>query len=188
MTKQEVTDKIESIKKNTALPEKQKAQLLKVYEEKLASFKEEPKKEVPAKKTEANAKPAAKKAAKAKVPAKKAETKPATKGKKNCEELIEREEKAAAQGYDVDELIKTTKERRAKAKLAAAAKAEAPKKTEATKNKEVVEKATNKVVTNVAKRVEDDDVSESEIEKLIAEYEEAIKKLKAVLARIKAKK
>jgi hypothetical protein len=45
MTKAEVTSKIEAIKKNSAIPEKQKAQLLAVYEKKLAEFKEEPKEE-----------------------------------------------------------------------------------------------------------------------------------------------
>lgn len=41
MTKAEITSKIEAIKKNNALPEKQKGQLLELYAKKLAEFKEE---------------------------------------------------------------------------------------------------------------------------------------------------
>jgi hypothetical protein len=83
-----------------------------------------------------------------------------------------------------DKVIKQAKERRAKAKANAKKRANEPKKTPATKNKEKVEKTTEKVAVNVEKRAEKGQVSKAEILKLIAEYEDAIKKLKKVLAKL----
>ena len=86
--------------------------------------------------------------------------------------------------YNCDTLIKEAKERKAKAKERAKERAKEPKKTPATKNKEAVEKTTERVAANVEKRAEKGNVTASEIEKLIKEYEDAIKKLKDVLSGI----
>jgi hypothetical protein len=83
-----------------------------------------------------------------------------------------------------EKVIREAKERRAKAKANAKKRANEPKKTPATKNKEKVEKTTEKVAVNVEKRAEKGQVSKAEILKLIAEYEDAIKKLKKVLAKL----
>lgn len=79
--------------------------------------------------------------------------------------------------YDCDELIKQAKERKAKAK----ARAEQPKKTEATKNKEKIEK----VYDNVKERAESKDITKTEIEKLISETETLLKLLKSKLTSLK---
>lgn len=126
-------------------------------------------------------KPAKEKKSKAEKPAKESAT-------SNCEELEQREEKAKSSGYDIDELLKKAKEQKAKAKARAEAKKDEPQKTPATKNKEAVEKTANKVVTNVEKRADKGNVKASEIEKLIEEYEEAIKKLRKILAELKEEK
>ena len=84
-----------------------------------------------------------------------------------------------------EKVIREAKERRAKAKANAKKRANEPKKTPATKNKEKVEKTTEKVAVNVEKRAEKGQVSRAEILKLIAEYEDAIKKLKKVLSSLK---
>jgi hypothetical protein len=76
--------------------------------------------------------------------------------------------------YDCDELIKQAKERKAKAK----ARAEQPKKTEATKNKEKIEK----VYDNVKERAESDDITKGELEKLISETKTLLKLLEAKLS------
>lgn len=190
MTKAEVTSKIEAIKKNSAIPEKQKAQLLAVYEKKLAEFKEEPKEE-PKKKEEAKPKAEPKTESK---PEAKTESKGATKPKRDdddvadCDELEEREVKAKKYGYDLDELLNKAKEGKAKAKKRAQERANEPKKTPATRNKEAVAKTTERVTTNVEGRAKKGSVDAREIEKLIAEYEEAISKLKKILAGLKGDK
>lgn len=71
-------------------------------------------------------------------------------------------------------VIAQAKERRKKAKE----RANAPQKTEATKNKEKLEK----VFDNVKERAETEDVSKSELQKLIAETESLLKFLKRKLA------
>jgi hypothetical protein len=86
-----------------------------------------------------------------------------------------------------DELISKADERKAKAKAAAAKRANEPKKTDATKNKETIEKAASRVEKNVEKRVKKDNISFGEIKKLIAEYEDAIAKLKVLLAKAEGK-
>lgn len=106
----------------------------------------------------------------------------------DCEELQEREEKAANNGYDINELLKSAKERKARAKEAAEKRKNEPKKTPATKNKEAVEKTTEKVTSNVQHRAEKGDVGKAEIEKLIAEYKQAIEKLEAILKGLDTKK
>jgi len=190
MTKAEITSKIEAIKKNSAIPEKQKAQLLAVYEKKLAEMKEEPKEE-PKKKEEAKPKAEPKTESK---PEAKTESKGASKPKRDddedldCEELEEREVKAKKYGYDLDELLTKAKEGKAKAKKRAQERANEPKKTPATRNKEAVAKTTDRVTTNVEGRAKKGSVDAREIEKLIAEYEEAIAKLKKILAGLKGGK
>lgn len=79
-----------------------------------------------------------------------------------------------------DELISKADERKAKAKAAAEKRANEPKKTDATKNKEAIEKAATRVEKNVEKRVKKGDVSVAEIDKIIAEYETALTKLRAL--------
>jgi len=72
------------------------------------------------------------------------------------------------------ELIAQAKERIRKAKL----RANAPQKTEATKNKEKLEK----VFVNVKDRSENEEISKSELLKLISETESLLKLLKRKLA------
>jgi hypothetical protein len=118
---------------------------------------------------------------------KKAESKP--KAKK--EDKSEPKEKPTSKMTDEEyraycaELMAKAKERKAKAKVAAEKRADQPKKTPATKNKEAVRGAAERVEKNVEKRVEKGDVKVAEIEKIILEYEEAIRKLKALLKKAK---
>jgi len=79
--------------------------------------------------------------------------------------------------YDCDELIEKEKTRRAKAKE----RASKPKKTEATKNTEKLEK----VFDNVKERAIEEDITKSELEKLISSTEDLLKLLKDKLAKLK---
>ena len=79
--------------------------------------------------------------------------------------------------YDCDELYEKEKQRRAKAKE----RASKPKKTDATKNKEKLEK----VFENVKERAMEEDVSKSELEKLISSTEALLKMLKDKLSKMK---
>jgi len=72
--------------------------------------------------------------------------------------------------YDCNELIKQAKERKKKAQE----RASLPKKTEATKNKEKIEK----VISNVKERAEVDNISKTELWKLIQETEQLLNLLK----------
>ena len=83
-------------------------------------------------------------------------------------------------------MIDEAEKRKAKAKAAAEKRASMPKKTPATKNKEAVEKTAGRIEKNVEKRAKKGDVTVSEIEKLISEYEDAIKNLRALITKIKA--
>jgi hypothetical protein len=85
--------------------------------------------------------------------------------------------------YDCDDLIEEAKERKAKALAAYEKRKNAPKKSAATKSKDAVIRAEK----SVEKGVKKGDISISEIEKIIAEYEDAIKKLKALLETAKNK-
>lgn len=151
---------------------------IKELEAELAKLKakDEPKKKVESKKDES----------------KKASAKPKRKSDEadevDCEDLADREEKAKKSGYDIDELLKKARESKAKAKARALAKKDEPKKTPATKNKEAVEKTTSKVTASIEKRAETGNVSAIEIEKLIAEYESSIKKLRKLLEKVKSAK
>lgn len=177
MTPQEIKDKIASFEakaKNPSLPPSAVTALNKM----IADLKGQLKDDAPAEKKTDAGKSATKASKKAERKAKKEKGAPVKKA----------EAKAAADDYDCDSLIKQVKERKAKAKAAAAKRAAQPKKTPATKNKEAVEKTTTRVTSNVEKRAKKEDVNPSEIQKLIAEYEEAIKKLKAILAGLKSGK
>jgi len=100
-------------------------------------------------------------------------------------ERKKREPKAKAEvksgtPYDCDDLIAKAEERKAKAKANAVKRANEPKKTQATKNVEAVDKTAERVEKNVEKRVVKGEVSVAEIDKIIAEYETALKKLRAL--------
>jgi hypothetical protein len=191
MTKAEITAKIEAIKKNSAMPEKQKGQLLAVYEKKLAELKEEPKEE-PKKKEEAKPKTEAKTEGKSEgKPEAKATSKPKrddTDDDSECVELEEREEKAKKSGYDLDELLSKAKENKAKAKKRAQERANEPKKTPATRNREAVSRTTERVTANIEGRAKKGTVNIAEIEKIIAQHEESIVKLKKIIASLKGGK
>lgn len=79
--------------------------------------------------------------------------------------------------YDCDDLVKEAKERHAKAKAAAQARAEAPKKSEATKDKEKIEK----VHETVEKQLEKGKLNKSQLQKLIAETKDLLKLLEKAL-------
>jgi chorismate mutase len=97
------------------------------------------------------------------------------KGSKAEEKPTQKESKKDP--YDCDDLIKEAKERRAKAKAAAEARAEAPKKTEATKDKEKIEK----VHEAVEKQVEAGKLTKKQIVTLINETKDLLKLLEKAL-------
>jgi hypothetical protein len=121
----------------------------------------------------------------AKEPKESKETPAPKKSDVDCEDLEKVADKASKAGYDIDEVISSTIERKKKAKLAAEKRAQEPKKTPATKNKEAIEKTSEKVVKSVEKRAEKGDVSREEIERLISKYEEAIEELRGMLSKVK---
>lgn len=79
--------------------------------------------------------------------------------------------------YNCDDLIKEAKERHAKAKAAAEARANAPKKSEATKDKEKIEK----VHETVEKQLEKGKLTKAQLQKLIAETKDLLKLLEKAL-------
>ena len=161
MTKQEIQDKLSAIRKNNALPEKQKGMLLDKYERMLVDatmFDPDSGKITKA--------PRAPRAPKAPATA---QVKPGM-GEPDCDDLFEAD-----------------KMRKARAAEAAEKRKNAPKKTEATKNTEAVEKASSKVEKSVEKRIKSGDVSVAEIKKIIDEYETALKKLRQLLTRAEGK-
>jgi len=85
--------------------------------------------------------------------------------------------KSERDGYDCDELIDKAIERKKKAKE----RSQLPKKTEVTKNKEKIDK----VVENVKERAKADDISMSELQKLIEETEQLLNLLKSRLSKLK---
>jgi hypothetical protein len=89
--------------------------------------------------------------------------------------------------YDCDDLIEKAEDRRAKAKSAAEKRANQPKKSQATKNVEAVDKTAERIEKNVEKRVKKGDVSVAEIDKIIAEYETALTKLRALREKASSK-
>lgn len=87
-------------------------------------------------------------------------------------------------GYDCDDLIAKETEKAKKRKENASKKANEPKKTEATKNKERIEKVADAVETNLEKRIAKGQVSKSELTKLIAEAESFLSMLKKALSEL----
>lgn len=85
-------------------------------------------------------------------------------------------------GYDCDELIAKEEKRKNKAKKNAEERAS---KTPATKNKEAIERATDRVEADIEKRLEKGEVSKSELEKLIDKTEALLKVLKSYLPKLK---
>lgn len=169
MTRQEIEAKISTIRNNNALPEKQKGMLLDKYERMLVDATigdSDAGKIAPAKEKKA---PAPRKPRTPKEPKVTAPKTPAM-GEPDCDDLFEQD-----------------RERKAKAAIAAEKRRNAPKKTEATKNKEAVEKASAKVEKSVEKRIKSGDVSVAEIKKIIDEYETALKKLRQLLTRAEGK-
>ena len=90
---------------------------------------------------------------------------------------LPKEKQSSDDDYDCDELIEKEKNRRAKAKE----RASKPKKSEATKNKEKLEK----VFDNVKERAIEEDITKAELEKLISSTEDLLKLLKDKLAKLK---
>jgi hypothetical protein len=90
---------------------------------------------------------------------------------------VKKEDMPAEEEYDCDDLIAKAKERRKKARE----RAKLPKKQEVTKNIEKIDKVTD----NIEKRAEKDNVSVSELEKLIEETEQLLNVLKARLKKLK---
>lgn len=115
------------------------------------------------------------------APAKEKPTKPAAKKspkKKKAAPAKKEAPKDVAPDYDCEDLIAKAKDRRKKAKEAAKKRANEPQKLPATKNKESVEKTATKIEKSVSKRVQKGEVSVAEIDKIISEYEDAIKRLR----------
>jgi hypothetical protein len=79
--------------------------------------------------------------------------------------------------YNCDDLIKKAKERHAKAKKAAEARANAPKKSDATRDKDKIEK----VQETVEKHIEKGKFTRPQLEKLIAETKDLLKLLEKAL-------
>lgn len=99
------------------------------------------------------------------------------KSEKEKQETKETKAEPKKDAYDCDELVKEAKERHAKAKAAAEARANAPKKSEATKDKEKIEK----VHETVEKHIEKGKFTKPQLEKLIQETKDLLKLLEKAL-------
>jgi hypothetical protein len=152
MTKKDFEIKIAAAKSNKALNDKQREQIIAMYEKKIAELE-------PAKKAEP------------KAAAKKAE--PVEPAKKAAPVKAEPKKDSKKIDYDCDDLIAKAKKARAAAKERAAA----PKKTEVTKSKETIEKVHDKVQKNV----EAGKFGKAQLQKLITETEELLTFLKKTL-------
>lgn len=148
MTQQEIESKLQVIKNNKMLPEKQKGMLIDKYEKMLSDLSSI---------TETEKKPETQKPKSTKI-----------KQKVVIDESC-------------DDLREEAKERKARALAAAEKRKNAPKKSETTRNKEAIEKASERVENSINRRVKTKSVNVDEIEDLIDEYEEAIEKLKELL-------
>jgi hypothetical protein len=177
MTNAEIKAEIANLEKRAANPNLP-ASAVAALNKKVADLKSKLSSEDDKKKAEPKPKPEPKpKAEKPKrEPKPKAESKPKSEAKGDKDE------------YDCDDLIAKAKERKRKAKAAAEKRKDAPKKSQATKNKEAVEKTSKRVEANVEKRAKKGDITVAEIEKLIAEYESAITKLRELLKKAKSEK
>ena len=157
MTREEIQSKLQTIRNNNALPEKQKGMLIEKYENMLADLGVAPKP----------------------TPIEKKERKP--RAARAPKQVVEK--KPTSDEYDCDDLIEDAKERKAKALAAYEKRKNAPKKSLATKSKEAVIKAEK----TVEKGVKKGEISIADIDKIIAEYEDAIKKLKELRDQAKTK-
>jgi hypothetical protein len=86
--------------------------------------------------------------------------------------------------YDCDTLIEKEKTRRAKLKERALKKANAPKSTQATKNRDAIEKVGDKLEASIEKRLETGKVSKNELTKLIDETKALLKMLESYLDKV----
>jgi hypothetical protein len=177
MTNAEIKAEIANLEKRAANPNLP-ASAVAALNKKVADLKSKLSSEDDKKKAEPKPKPEPKpKAEKPKrEPMPKAEPKPKSEAKGEKDE------------YDCDDLIAKAKERKRKSKAAAEKRKDAPKKSQATKNKEAVEKTSKRVEANVEKRAKKGDITVAEIEKIIAEYERAITKLRELLKKAKSEK
>ena len=87
------------------------------------------------------------------------------------------EDKKVVDPYDCDELIRQAKERKRKAKE----RADQPQKTQATKNKEKI----SNVIENVKERLNDEDITIAEVEKLIIATKDLLKTLEQINLKLK---
>jgi hypothetical protein len=87
--------------------------------------------------------------------------------------------------YDCDTLIEKEKTRRAKLKERALKKANAPTPTQATKNRDAIEKVGDKLEASIEKRLETGKVSKNELTKLIDETKALLKMLESYLDKVK---
>ena len=161
MTKKDFEIKIAAAKGNKALNDKQREQIITMYEKKIAELE-------PAKKIEPKA--SVKKAAPHK-PDKETDKQRMDRESKEMKDEIKKASKKI--DYDCDDLIAKAK----KANAAAKERAAAPKKTEVTKSKEAIEKVHDKVQKNV----EAGKFGKAQLQKLITETEELLTFLKKTL-------
>jgi hypothetical protein len=87
--------------------------------------------------------------------------------------------------YDCDDLWDKEKKRRAKTKERALKKANAPTPTQATKNRDAIEKVGDKLEASIEKRLQTGKVGKSELDKLIDETKALLKMLESYLDKVK---
>jgi len=107
---------------------------------------------------------------------------------KNIVSAMKKKQAAPDKEFNCDELIAKAKKAHAKREEIRRERANQPKKTPATKNKESLQKSAARVEKNITKRADSGKVSVTEIEKMIAVHEAAIKKLRDLLKKVKGKK
>lgn len=105
------------------------------------------------------------------------ETKEEAPKKESVESKPETKAETKKTPYNCDELIKEAEERHAKKQKAAKERAEAPKKSEATKGKEKIEK----VHDAIEKQIEAGKFTKEQVKKLIAETKDLLKLLEKAL-------
>jgi hypothetical protein len=107
-----------------------------------------------------------------------------TKKGKKIEPKTESKKPTSEDDYDCDTLIEKEKTRRAKIKERALKKANAPKPTQATKNRDAIEKVGDKLEASIEKRLETGKVSKNELTKLIDETKALLKMLESYLDKV----
>ena len=103
---------------------------------------------------------------------------------KKPETKTETKKPTSEDDYDCDTLIEKEKTRRAKLKERALKKANAPKSTQATKNRDAIEKVGDKLEASIEKRLETGKVSKNELTKLIDETKALLKMLESYLDKV----